>query len=192
MIATSTLSGKNVPEPDRWLYFAPPQFEALPPEHQDQLLFLDTASTDAVLEAVNSVDILCGDGGWGNNPFSDGCYKSVEHFKMQWKEDKQKGEIDPEDGEIWYPLSLTNESELKKWLYHRGVAFKAEVLLLKAFAAKDSPVLMTTWKMVVKFAETFFSGDNAIFFDPKLSWCLHYHNDGILHFAKGEEVLSGK
>lgn len=162
MIDISNLTGKSTPDPDRWLFFALPQFEDLPPEHQDQLLFLDTASSEMVFETINNLNILCDDDGWGNKPFSGGCYASVEHFEM-WR----------------------NEDKLKKWLYHRGVTFKTNVFVLKTFGSKDDPVLLTTWKMIVKYADTFFSGENTLFFDEKISWCLHYHHDGKLDFAKG-------
>lgn len=190
MISTSILTGKNAPKPGRWLYFDPSEFEALPPEHQDQLFFLDVASSNIVFDAVNNIDILCGDDGWGNKPFSGGCYESVEQFKIQYVEDRQNEGIKLEDGEIWYPITLANESELKKWLYQRGVAFKTEVLVLNTFGPPDPVVLLTTWKMIVKYAETFLSGENALFFDPEISWCMHYHHDDILHFAKGRKYYN--
>lgn len=86
MIDTTQLNGTQEPDPHRWLYFAPPQFKVLSPEHQDQFYFLDTASTKAVYEVVNSIDLLCGDDGWGNTPFSGDCYKSLERFEIQGDE----------------------------------------------------------------------------------------------------------
>lgn len=161
MIDTSQLTGTQEPEPYRWIYFAPPQFRELSAEHQDQFYFLDAASTENVYEVVNSVDLLCGDDGWGNTPFSGGCYDSVEHFERSG-----------------------NEGGLKKWLYRRSLPFKTDVLLLPVFKTESSPVIMTSWKMVSKYTETFFTGDNLIIVDPSLSWCLYYHHDDILHFAR--------
>ncbi|MBD3616907.1 MAG: hypothetical protein HUJ22_10075 [Gracilimonas sp.] len=161
MIDITQLTGMQEPEPYRWIYFAPPQFRELSPEHQDQFYFLDAASTDAVYEVVNSVDLLCGDDGWGNKPFSEGCYRTVEHFKMSG-----------------------DEGGLKKWLYRRGLAFKTEVLLLPVFKTESTPIIMTTWKMVSKYTATFFNGDNLIIVDSSLSWCLYYHHDDILYFAR--------
>lgn len=163
-IEIETLTGNPVPDPDRWLFFAPPQFEELPPEHQDQLFFLDTVSSEMVFETINNLNILCGDDGWGNTPFKGGCYESVEHFEMG-----------------------PNEDKLKKWLYQRGVAFKTKVFALKTFGPKDAPVLMTTWKMTVKYTGTFFSIENTLFFDEEISWCLQYHHDGKLSFGKGRK-----
>lgn len=109
---------------------------------------------------ANSIDLLCGDDGWGNTPFSDYCYKTVERFDL----------VGAEEG-------------IKKWLYRLGPAFKTEVLLLPVFKTENCPVILTTWKMVVKYSDIFFSSDNLVVVPPALRWCLYYHHDGVLHLA---------
>lgn len=162
MINTEQLTGSKTLHGDTWLYFPPKQLEALPLEHKDQFFYLDKESKEHVYNVANDLDILCGDDGWGNKPFSAGCYKNVERLE-----------------------SWTTEEELKKWMYKCGVPFKSEVLLLPVFVPEDQPMLQTTWKMAVKYAETFFSYDNLIILDPKLKWCLYYHHDDIINFAEG-------
>lgn len=165
MISINQLTGARKAQVDRWIYFSPPQYAALPPEHQDQILFLDEASTETVYKIANSVDPLCSDDNWGNKPFSYDCYESVDEF-----------------------LYRGNDSALKKWLYNRGIPFKQEVLLLPTFKAANSPAILATWKMVVKYVDPFFTSDNLVIINPAMTWCLHYHHDGMLHFAYGRKV----
>lgn len=167
MITTSQLTGVGKAEADRWIYFGPPQYDALPLDHQDQILFLDESSTELVYEIANSVNPLCGDDGWGNKPFSGNCYESIDEF-----------------------LYRGNDSELKKWLYNRGVPFKQDVLLLPIFKAASTPAILATWKMVVKYVNPFFTSDNLVVINPAITWCLHYHHDGMLYFARGRNFSS--
>lgn len=167
MINTEQLNGTKAYQGETWAYFTPKEYEALPLEHKDQLFYLDKDSTQLVYNAADNYDVICGDDGWGNMPFSAGCYKK------SIKIDK------------W-----TNEDELKKWLYNCGVSFKSEALLLPVFSTDDTPVLLTSWKMVVKYAEAFFAYDNIIVLDPKLDWCMYYHHDDKMHFARGRTFNS--
>jgi hypothetical protein len=162
VIDLEKLTGSKANEGESWAYFPPAEYEALPLEHKDQLFYLDKESTDKVYKIADTYNVNCGDDGWGNKPFSGGCYKNVERI------------------ERW-----ASEEALKKWMYKCGVPFKSKVLLLPVFSSEDTPVLLTTWKMAVKYAETFFSYDNLIILDPKLKWCLYYHHDDIIHFAEG-------
>ena len=162
VIDLEKLTGSKTNEGETWVYFPPADYKDLPLEHKDQLFYLDKESTDIVYKTADTYNVICGDDGWGNKPFSGGCYKNVERI------------------ERW-----ASEEALKKWMYKCGVPFKSEVLLLPVFAPKDQPMLQTTWKMAVKYAEIFFSYDNLIILDPKLKWCLYYHHDDVLYFAEG-------
>ncbi len=90
------------------------------------------------------------------------CYESVEKLE-RWR-----------DNDV-----------LKKRLYERGLPFQSDALLLPIFKTKDEPAVLTSWKMVVKYAPTFFSSDNLMVLGPKLKWCLYYYHDEILTFARG-------
>lgn len=111
------------------------------------------------------MELLCGDDGWGNRPSSDGCYGSVERFEFHGNED----------------------GERKRGLYRRGVASRTEVLLLPVFKATGAPALLTTWKMVIKYIDVFFVGNNSRVVDPAVTWCLYYHHNGILHFIRNRK-----
>jgi len=64
---------------------------------------------------------------------------------------------------------------LKKWLYKRGVPFSKWVYVMQGYSTKF-PMLMT-WKMVIKYSEILFEGDDFYIFDESTQWCLKYHHD---------------
>lgn len=155
------LRGARVPPDPRCTPFgAAEALDAMPAAHRDQILFLDAASTAAAYDAARRRDVLCGDDGWGNSPFSGGCWRTVERTRV--------------DG----------EGELKKWLHRRGVPYADAALLLPVFGPADEPAVLTTWKMVVKYAATLFARDNLVAVGGRAEWCLYYHHDDVLAFAR--------
>lgn len=162
LIDIATLTGSHQAPADReTLLCSTKMFAEMSLEHKDQIFFLDPPSTHAVYDAFNERDLLCGDDGWGNCPFARGCYKTVAHYEH-----------------------LQEESDLKKWLYQRGIPFSNSTFLLQAFAANNDPIILTSWKIVVKYAAEIFSGDNVVAVSEKIDWCLHYHHDGLITFAR--------
>lgn len=160
MINISNLQGVHFPLVASWTVFGSKEaFLKLPEEQRKQILFLNGSSTQAVYDAFNCKDILCGDDGWGNTPFSAGCFESVEKFCIQ------------------------EYSDLNTWLLQHNVSLLANVLLLPVFASADEPAVLTVWQIVVEFASELFSGDNIVVADVNAHWCLHYHHDGIITFA---------
>ncbi|MEG4417812.1 hypothetical protein QUA70_04280 [Microcoleus sp. LAD1_D5] len=160
-IDISILQGANFPPVNRWTIFDSPEaFLERPQARRDQILFLDRASTQAVYDAFNCYDILCGDDGWGNTPFSAGCFKSVEKYSIQ------------------------KESDLKNWLHQRGIPFLAKVLLLPVFSADGDPAVLTMWEILVEFAAEIFAGENLVVIGENADWCLYYHDDGAITFAR--------
>jgi hypothetical protein len=162
MIDLSVLTGSRLDRTDRWTTMGTPdEFNAMLPQHREQVLFLDAASTRAAYELAARNEVVCGDA-WGNDPFGEGCYREVERY------------------------DVPDAEEMKKWLYRRGVPFAAEVLLLPLFGAADEPAVLTTWKVLVKYAGSILSHDNLIVFGASADWCLYYHHDEILYFARGK------
>lgn len=162
-IDISSLTGKQLFSTKDWTDFGSPEtFAKMPDHHKLQILFLDKKSTNAVYSAFNQRDLLCGDDGWGNTPFSAGCFYSVETYFVKDK----------------------HTAELKKWLYHRALRFSEPVLFLRPFCGIDTPAILTTWKLTIKYADELFRGDNLIVVSPSANWCLYYHHDGLISFAK--------
>jgi hypothetical protein len=152
------MHGVHAPPPNQWGVFgSPEEFAMLPVVHREQILFLDYSSTEAVYDAFNRRDLLCGGDGFGNRPFSGGFFKYVEE------------------------LHIFQKTDLKKWLYHRGVPFATTVFLLPAFG--NMPAILTTWKIVAKYALQIFSRDNVVVVGENVEWCLHYHHSDVITFA---------
>jgi len=164
VIDLKKLKGTKEYQGGSWLYFAPKEYEELPEEHKDQILYLDKDSKKYAHEIIGNYDVLCGDDAWGNKPFSAGCYKSVTKLN-HWKD----------------------KADLKKWLYNRGIAFQESALVVPVFSTDEDTILLTTWKMVVKYVDIFIGFDNVVILDLKLHWCLYYHHDDIIHFAEGRD-----
>lgn len=161
MIDLGALTGSRCDRIDRWTALGvPDEFNSMLAHHREQVLFLDAASTRAAYELAAEHDLVSGDA-WGNEPFGEGCYREVERYEIP-------------DG-----------AGMKKWLYRRGVPFAADVLLLPVFGAADEPAVLTTWKVVVKYAGSIFSHDDLVVFGASADWCLYYHHDDVLHFGRG-------
>ena len=165
LINRADLNGVHQPLPNQWTLFGSPQkFIEMPLVDRERILFLDALSTESIYGAVNRQNLLYGDDGFGNTPFVGGCYKRVEQYRHQGKDD------------------------LKKWLYQRSVPFTATAFILPVFAAQDEPAILTTWKIIVKYAPELFSGDNIVVVGETTDWCLYYHHDGILTFAREPDM----
>ncbi|MEM9003358.1 MAG: hypothetical protein AAGE59_07515 [Cyanobacteria bacterium P01_F01_bin.86] len=160
LVNIADLNGLPTVTPEQWALFIPPgTFTKMPLAHRDQILFLDVASTQTVYDAANRRNILCGNDGFGNTPFSAGCFRHVEAYSIQ------------------------AEAELKKWLYQRGIPFASAAFVLPVFAADSSPAVLTTWKMIVKYAFELFGSDDIVVVSDKVDWCVYFRHCGTLKFA---------
>ncbi|SDE70551.1 hypothetical protein SAMN05216464_108281 [Mucilaginibacter pineti] len=90
-----------------------------------------------------------------DNPFSKNNFKTVEHYTQ-----------------------MDNENGLKKWLYNRAIPFKEEVFLL------GDDCILTTWKIVVKYAPDLFFSNDTVVFNSTLNWCLFYFHHDHLFFGR--------
>jgi hypothetical protein len=90
-----------------------------------------------------------------DDPFSKNNFKTVEHY-----------------------TNMADEDGLKKWLYNRQIPFKGEVFLL------GDDCILTTWKMIVKYAPDLFFGSDVAVFDKTLNWCLFYFHHVHLFFGR--------
>ncbi len=90
-----------------------------------------------------------------DDPFSKNNFKSVEHY-----------------------TNMADDGGLKKWLYNREIPFKSEVFLL------EDDGILTTWKMIVKYAPDLFFGNDVVVFDKTLNWCLFYFHQDHLFFGR--------
>ena len=76
----------------------------------------------------------------------------------------------------FFPLPAES-GKLKKWLFQRGLPFAPWLYVLPNYG---EPPMAMTWKMVLKFCEEMFFGDDLVFFDDSHQWCLTYwHEDRL-------------
>ena len=167
MIDFSELRKYAIPPPDTWSCFGSPQnFEALPDEHKEQIWFLNIDASSLVVDYLRNSNMI--DGYYPSNyysqtwqPFPKAYFKSIKKL-----------------------LFLTGERELKKWLFNCGIPFKKDVFLIT-----DSEfVILTSWKILIKYATQIFADDYAIVFDKSINWCL-YKGNGQLYFAENNQLL---
>ncbi len=135
------------------------EFDNLPATHQEQILFLNPDAEKYIFEFVSSARLITG-GFWA--PFEKGNFKTIETY------DRLYGTQDSKQG-------------LKKWLFNRGIPFDTWVFVLPA--ANETAMLMT-WKMVLKYVEHIFFGEDALVFDKTTNWCLVYYHENEMFFGK--------
>jgi len=161
LVDTSSLNGNYLSTTKVWTPFGSPEdFNQMPEARKSKILFLDQISTEKVYEAVSSADLLCGDDGWGNTPFSAGCFHSVEEYRIREYDD------------------------LKKWMCNLGIPNANNLFILPTFGTADEPALYSNWEMAVEYSNEIFCRDNMIVVSVEADWCLHYHHDGVIKFAK--------
>ncbi|MDB5203559.1 MAG: hypothetical protein JWQ27_2968 [Ferruginibacter sp.] len=159
MIDIDNIRHFTMPRPDPNFIGTAIEFDELPETHREQILFLDKAAGKYIFEFAVSARFITG-GLW--DPFAKGNFKTVEHY------DRFYGIQD-------------SKQELKKWLFNRGIPFSTWVFVLPG--ANQPPMLMT-WKMMVKYVEHIFFGDDVVVFDHTGNWCLVYFHENEMFFGK--------
>ena len=153
----------SVARPGGWTIFGnAEQFDSLPQETKDQVVFLNADASRFVSDYFEIARLMTG-GGW--DPFAGGNFKSVDRFNGFYHGEESR-------------------QLLKKWLYHRGLPFSAWVFILQ----NSHEVIMTTWKMVIRYSAYIFYGDDVAVFDRTLNWCLFYYHDDVMFFGKDRVV----
>ena len=160
MIDLENIENFAIPRPDGWTIFGnAAQFDALPEATKDQVFFLSQEATDYLFDYVHIVQLITG-GGW--DPFAKGNFKTVETFHAFYGDEEGR-------------------QLLKKWLYRRGLPFSNRVFLLQN---SNESAILTTWKMLLRYAPFIFPGDDVLVFDKTLNWCLFYYHENKLFFGK--------
>jgi|GEM_PF-4444158 len=72
------------------------------------------------------------------------------------------------------------ESQVKKWLYQRGLPFDSKVLI----PFQPDWGLVLTWKMLIHYSPQLFFGYDLTVWDKTINWGLYFHHDDIFHYGK--------
>ncbi|MEQ9165704.1 MAG: hypothetical protein RLO12_05575 [Fulvivirga sp.] len=130
-------------------------YDSLSIEHKDQIRFLDEEASKFLYKYFEVSRFHTGPL-W--NPFEKKNFKYTEKINVN-----------------------VESQTLKKWLFDRSIAFSKWVYVLPNYT--DYPITMT-WKMVIKYFDTLFFGDDIIIFDESNQWCLTYWHEDELFFGR--------
>ena len=157
MITLENITEYSLSKPSGWSVFGSVEdFDQLPSEHRDQILFLNRQANNYLYEYLEASKLLTGPI-W--DPFQQGNFKTVDEF-----------------------TDLEDEKKLKKWLYQRGIPFSRWVFLLPNYS--EDPIYLT-WKMVIKYSwDVFWGVSDVVLFDETNNWCLFYFHEEHLFFGK--------
>lgn len=160
MIDLNNIRNFTIDRPDLWNFIGSvKEFDNLPETHKEQILFLEKAAGKYIFEFASIANLTTG-GFW--DPFIKGNFKTVEEFDKLYENEEGK-------------------QALKKWLFNRGIPFQAWVFVL--MEAYETPMLMT-WKMLIKYSDYIFFGQDTMIFDNTLNWCLVYFHEHKMFFGK--------
>jgi hypothetical protein len=74
-----------------------------------------------------------------------------------------------------------NEADIKKWLYHRGIAFDKLVFL----SWDKTNAMIVPWKILIKYFNNFYYGssDDLTVIDQSLNWALLFFHEDEIYFG---------
>ncbi len=146
--------------PKSWSFlWSPEEAEIISEEHKDQIHFLNNKGTELVTEFLKSSKLLANQTKQNLSPFREDYFKTQENFN----------------------INLNQSSEIKKWLFYRGIPFDKYVFI---DSERSGLAVMLTWKMIIKYWEGLFFVDDLTIFDGSLNWALHYSEEGQLFYGK--------
>ena len=80
--------------------------------------------------------------------------------------------------------SELEEQRIKNWLYNLGIPFQQKVILL------NTQVVITTWKMVMKYFDSWTWSDVLIFDESRAWYVFNFHEDVIYYGDNRRAVVS--
>jgi len=142
--------------PNTWSFlWSPEEASEIPQEHKDQIFFLNNEASEFVRNYIDSSKMVTGPL-W--KPFNERYFKTIQEFEV----------------------TENCEKEIKKWLYHKPIAFDKFVYIDNDRSGQS---VALTWKMVIKYWEGLFFADDLLIFDETLNWGLFYFHEDRLYFG---------
>ncbi len=154
MISFENIEQHSVPlheHPMKWL-FDDKNNLAPSAEHRDQVIALDPAAAKFLWNFERDMKIST------FYPDVQKYFRDVEEFSF---------------GE-------NMESEVKKWLYHRGIPFSNKVFL----SIQPDSAFILTWKMVIHYSADLFFGNDLVVWDRTINWGLYYDHNDLFTFGR--------
>lgn len=140
--------------------FTDPSNFLMPNEHLSQLIPLDSQMSKYLWDFIIDSEIH------QDVPFKRGFFRTVDTIKA----------IDK------------SESEIRKWLYQRGLPFQKIVYL----SYQPDIAIAVPWKILIKYYSEFYypMADDLTVFDDSLNWALLFHYEERFFFGSNEKALT--
>ena len=133
--------------------FTEEQYDKLPDLHLEQLKPLDKAASQFLWDFISSTDLH------SDMPFKKDLFQTIQ--KANILED--------------------NKSEIKKWLYQRGLPF--DKLVFISWDKENS--MIVPWKLIIKYFDCFYypASDDLTVIDQSLTWALLFFHEDEIYFG---------
>lgn len=137
--------------------FTEDEYDKLSQIHLEQLKPLNEKASKFLWDFIS-------DSGLHNNtPFKEGFFNAIDKAKI----------LD------------SNEKEIKKWLYQRGMPFDKEVFL----SWQPDDAMIVPWKLLIKYFDSFYYGssDDLTVIDQSLNWAILFYHEDEIYFGTNNE-----
>jgi hypothetical protein len=140
--------------------FTDPEYNKLPYLHLCQLKPLDKTASNFLWNFISKTNLHA------DIPFKKDFFSVID--KIEAKDD--------------------NKSEIKKWLYQRGLSFDKEVYL----SWQPDTAMIVPWKLLIKYFDDFCYADDLTIIDQSLNWALLFFHEGDIYFGTNKVFLPSK
>jgi hypothetical protein len=139
--------------------FTEERYNVLPEIHLNQLRPLDKLAANFLSNYISEIGLH------NHVPFKKDFFKVIDEISS----------------------SNDNESEIKKWLYRRGLPFGKEVCVVW----NHNEAMIVPWKLLIKYFDDFAypGSDDLTVFDESLNWALLFFHEGEIYFGSNEKFI---
>ncbi len=133
--------------------FTEEKYDKLPDQHLDQLKPLDSEAAKFLWDFIEKINLH------KDTPFKKDFFRTIDKARI----------LD------------SNEREIKKWLYQRGLPFDKPVFL----SWQPTDAMIVPWKLLIKYFDSFYHGvsDDLTVIDQSLNWALLFYHEDEIYFG---------
>ena len=142
--------------------FTDEKYDKLPEEHLEQLKPLNIEASKYLSDYINSVGLH------DDVPFKKDFFKTIDKAK----------------------ITHHNQKEIKKWLYHRGIAFDKPIYL----SWQPEEAIIVPWKIFIRYFDNFYysGADDLTIIDSTLQWALLFYHENEIYFGTNKKYKSSE
>jgi hypothetical protein len=139
--------------------FTEEKYTVLPGIHLNQLKPLDKEAALFLSTYISKVDLHA------EVPFKKKFFRTVDMINV----------------------SEDNDTEVKKWLYQRGLPFEKNVYL----SWSNTEAMIVPWKILIKYFDSFYysGADDLTAFDESLQWSLMFFHESQIYFGTNKDFI---